>query len=194
MRRHWCLTLWLDSEGNRFGPTDENRDGGVIPLDSWLDQLHELAATLEARYYCWSLEAGSSADPATEAAEGLHLHAYIESDRSIRWSTVVRRSQLSFHGAHVEPRSGWRDTAREYHKGLRRGELKEDAITMGEWGEWLEVGDGSDMKADDIAAEAARMIVEGQHPRAVAMRFPKWFLSRGHGVWKLHETIGAWKA
>ena len=188
MRRAWCFTFWRDQNGDRLAPIDENRNGGVIPLDEWLNAIHELSACIAGRYYAWSLETGS-ADAENEEQTGLHLHAYVEADRSVRWSTVVRRAQILFVGAHVEPRHGWRTTAREYHSGFRRGEMKEDFITGGEWGEWLEIGDGSDMKPDDIAAEAAKMILSGASARDVAMRFPRWFITKGAGVERLYKVV-----
>lgn len=189
MRRHWCLTLWLDAAGE---PMAEKN--GCLQLESWLNELHELAASSGARYYAWSLEdaelkSDRDDDEPEGAAAGLHLHAYIESDRSTRWSTMVRRAQDRFVGAHVEARRGWRATAREYHSGIRRGIDKEELVTRGEWGTWLDIGDGADTPLDDIRAEAAKMMLQGASPREVAERFPSWFIGAGAGVCRLYDVL-----
>ena len=78
-------------------------------------------------------------------------------------------------------------SAREYSLGLRHGEDKPSRIISGEWGSWREddAGDGP----DDVAQEAAQMIVDGMEPRDVARRFPRWFIRNGTGVHRLYHTL-----
>ena len=156
------------------------------------------------KVFCWSLEdsrldfvdkppkqtriGAKRAKARMEIAGGCHLHVYLECERTVRWSTVRNRFQRLWKGAHVEVKKGWRDTAREYHMGLLRGEEKPSHITHGEWGEWLEEHLGVEA-AEDFAEEASLMIMEGATPRDVALRFPRWFLSRGHGVIRLWEVL-----
>lgn len=191
MRRHFSVTLWMDAEGASFAV-----DGGYRDFSPIVELIIETARTCRAHFVGWSLE-DASLKPDTErktgkksendSTKGVHFHAYIECERSIRWSTVVRRFQGSFQGAHVECRSGWRTTAREYHTGYRHGEEKVERILSGEWGEFREEDAGD--KPDDIPQEAADMIVRGMNPTQVAQKFPRWFIRNGYGVIRLWETL-----
>lgn len=118
--------------------------------------------------------------------QGLHIHVYIEVERSIRWSTVCRKFGSDFDGVHVEPRRGWRTTAREYASGVVHGVDKPDLITSGEWGDWRpDCGDST----PDSAVLAAGMILAGQSPLSVAKALPVWFIRNGLGIIRLWETI-----
>jgi len=195
MRRHFCITLWLDAEGTRL--EDES---GVVDAEPWVASIIDTARLLRAHYCAWGLEdtahggggePPSDADASNEDGEGadagLHLHAYIECERTVRWSTVRNRFQTAFSGAHVEARRGWRSSAREYALGLLHGVPKPSAITAGEWGQWRD--DAPDQLPDDLAAEAAAVILQGGTPKEVARRWPRWFLRHGGGVIRLWETL-----
>jgi len=194
MRRHWCITLWNDATATRFA--DAN---GVVPLSDWLTAAIDTARLLRATYIAWGLEdkrrggmgehpsASAEADDSDEADFGLHMHLYIECERSVRWTTVRNKFQTAFHGAHVEPRRGWRTSAREYAVGLRNGIPKPEAITAGEMGEFRP--ETPDQLPDDISAEAANMVMQGCTPKEVATKFPRWFLRHGFGVIRLWETL-----
>ena len=193
MRRHWCITLWNDADATRFTDSD-----GIVPLDDWLTVAIDTARLLRATYIAWGLEdkrRGGGDEPPSAGAEGseeeadfgLHMHLYLECDRSVRWTTVRNKFQKAFTGAHVEARRGWRSSAREYAIGLRNGIEKPERITSGEMGEWRD--ETPDELPDDIAAEAARLIMAGSTPKEVANKFPRWFLRHGFGVVRLWETL-----
>ena len=206
MRRHFLVTLWRDEDGERL-----TGNHGFLDLDPWVEASIETARLLGAHYLAWGLEDGrlereasppplaaevsdeaeveSALDQAPEegAGTGLHIHLYLELQRTVRWTTVVNKFQRRFRGAHVEPRRGWRSTAREYTLGLKHGLPKPSAITAGEWGEWRD--DTPDSLPDDIAAAAAALILGGGSPKEAALRWPRWFLRHGGGVIRLWETI-----
>lgn len=193
MRHHWCITLWNDAAATRFADSD-----GIVPLDAWLAAAIDTARLLRATYIAWGLEdkrrggmgehPSAGAEEANEEADsGLHLHLYIECERSVRWTTVRNKFQTAFTGAHVEARRGWRTSAREYAIGLRNGIQKPERITSGELGEFRP--DTPDQLPDDISAEAANMVMAGATPKEVATKFPRWFLRHGFGVIRLWETL-----
>lgn len=217
MRRHWCITLWRDASGALLTPDDDGVIDIQPLLEDAIDTARGLRArylcwSLEDAQLEMSptatLKSGQTgqsrvppkppmgaaggnggSSPRTEAAPGgLHIHVYIECERSVRWSTVKNRFQHCFQGAHVEPKRGWRDSAREYHMGLKNGEEKPSHITHGEWGDWLEEHLGIET-AEDFSETAAQMVMSGSTPKDVALHYPRWFLSRGAGVIRLWETL-----
>lgn len=113
---------------------------------------------------------------------GVHIHVYMECSRTIRWSTVVNKWQKNgFKGTHVEVRTGWRETCREYHMGIKNYEEKPSHIISGEWGKWREdLGDS--YSKEDYFELAAQMIIAGYNPSQVARRFPAWYIRHGYGV------------
>lgn len=198
MRRHWCITLWLMPDGERI--TDL---GGVLDCDPLVTSIIDTARLTRAHYVAWGLEdkrRGGGGEPPSATAEeraeddeetgadaGLHFHVYVECERSVRWTTIRNKFQIAFPGAHVEPRGGWRTSAREYALGLRSGLPKPEAIIHGEWGDWRE--DTPDSQPDDIAAAATALILQGANPQEVASQWPRWFLRHGGGVIRLWETL-----
>jgi len=206
MRRHFLVTIWRDQDGDRLSDNQ-----GFLDIAPWVESAIETSRHLGAHYLAWGLEDGrlergggppSSAEEASEGTEmvesldrdpeegagtGLHVHLYLELQRTVRWTTVVNKFQRMFQGAHVEPRRAWRSTAREYTLGLKHGLPKPSAITAGEWGKWRD--DSPDSLPDDIAAAAAALILGGETPKKAAMRWPRWFLRHGGGVIRLWETI-----
>ena len=185
MRRHFVVTLWHAADGGDFEVEKGYRD-----FSPEIESVIETARRCRAHYCSWSVE-----DAQLEAEtvrkkdhpQGTHMHAYIECEVSIRWSTVVRRFQQVFRGAHIECRTGWRTTAREYNMGLRHGDEKDSTIISGEWGEWRPEDAGD--QPDDIAQEAAQMIVDGLSPTEVARRFPRWYIRSGIGICRLWECL-----
>lgn len=195
MRRHYCITLWRDADATRLTDT-----AGVVDAEPWVRSIIDTARMLRAHYVAWGLEdvqRGGGGEPASDAGSdgsdedtadaGLHLHAYIECERTVRWTTVRNKFQTAFAGAHVEARTGWRSSAREYALGLKHGVPKPSAITSGEYGEWRD--DSPDQLPDDIAAEAAAHVMSGGTPKEVASKWPRWFLRHGAGVIRLWETL-----
>ena len=123
------------------------------------------------------------------ARGGVHIHVYMELQRTMRWSTVVNKFQKNgFEGSHVEIRKGWRETCREYHMGVKNYEPKLDAIISGEWGKWREEL-GNSYSKEDYFELAANMILHGYRPNQVAMRFPTWYIRHGYGVERLYSSI-----
>ena len=194
MRRHFCITLWRDADGERISAKH-----GVLDLEQWLTSITDTARLTNAHYLAWGLEDGRLEQQGEKAAENdvlgseedgqaaLHLHVYIELERTARWTTVRNKFQRAFKGAHVECRRGWRTTAREYALGYRRGVEKPSAITCGEWGDWRP--ESADQLPDDLAAAAADLIMEGGTPKQAAKKWPRWFLRHGGGVVRLWQTL-----
>ena len=120
---------------------------------------------------------------------GLHIHYYIELNRTIRWTTVVNKfTNAGFDGVHVEVRKGWRETCREYHMGIKNYSPKIDTIISGEWGKWRE-DLGTSYSKEDYFELAANMIIHGYNPSQVAMRFPTWYIRHGYGIERLHNAL-----
>ena len=207
MKRHWVITVWKDDQGDPMWKPDLPAYDFGPGIESMIDT----ARLCGAHYVAWSIEdsrlkegdsviesgdpQGSPTRSAPKEDGGIHMHGYIECDRSIRWSTVRNRFQRIFQGAHVENRRGWRTSAREYNLGMRNGSEKIERITSGEWGTWREEI-SQDQGADDIQQDVARMIVdEGANPRSIAIRYPRWFIRNGLGTIRLWETINGqqWK-
>lgn len=195
MRRHFCVTLWKDDEGTRL--EDER---GFLDAAPWVASIIDTSRLLRAHYVAWGLEdsrrggggepptAGGGGEEGVEAEQGLHLHVYVELERTVRWTTARNKFQRAFMGAHIEARRGWRSAAREYALGLQHGMPKPSAITSGEWGQFRP--DAPDQLPDDIASEACSLIMVGKAtPQEVAVRWPRWFLRHGGGVVRLWENI-----
>ena len=53
----------------------------------------------------------------------------------------------------------------------------------------LRKSDLSKMSDERIRENAARMILEGETPRDVAMLFPGWFVTNHEGIIRLWETV-----
>lgn len=191
--------MWNDDQGDPMWKPDLPAYDFGPGIESMIDT----ARLCGAHYVAWSVEdaklkvgdqgeemAGVTfEDESSKSSSGIHLHAYIECERSIRWSTVRNRFQRMFQGAHIENRRGWRTSAREYNMGIRNGSEKIERIISGEWGTWREEV-SQDQGPDDIQQDVARMIVdEGANPREIAKRYPRWFIRNGFGVIRLWETI-----
>lgn len=198
MVSHFCVTLWRDSDGEPILPADECFDASAV-----IDDMISTARMCRAHYASWSIE-DAALEPKLEKKEaeekaakkrdtgkapsGLHLHLYFECERSIRWSTVRNKFQRVFAGAHVEARRGWRESAREYHMGIKNGQEKPSRITSGEWGEWRE--DSSSEGGLTTLEEVAALIVQhGANPRDIAIRYPSYYIGNGIGVIRLWEAI-----
>lgn len=95
------------------------------------------------RYVVWQLERG-------EHGGRLHSQGYAEFDKPIRISGV--KDYLGRSDAHVEPRHGTRDQARDYCR-------KSDTRVLGPWelGEWAAGGQGR--RSDSV--EAVKILREG---------------------------------
>lgn len=120
---------------------------------------------------------------------GVHIHYYIELNRTIRWSTVVNKfTKNGFDGVHVEVRRGWRETCREYHMGVKNYSDKPDKIISGEWGKWRE-DLGTSYSKEDYFELAAQMILAGYNPSQVARRFPTWYIRHGYGIERLYNAL-----
>lgn len=190
MVSHFCITVWKDRDGEPILPADECFDADEI-----IQRLISLARMCRAHYVAWSVE-DAALEPLTkkkakdtkESPYGLHLHLYFEAERSIRWSTVRNRFQKEFAGAHVEVRHGWRDSAREYHLGMRNGSEKPSRITSGEWGDWRP--DSSSEGGTSTREEVAILIVRKlANPHDIAQKYPSYYIGNGIGVIRLWEAI-----
>lgn len=173
--RHWLATLWnchdksLDSQLNANGHLD---------LSVFYSEMHAFAMVSGSKYYCYSVEV---------ADEKLHVHLYIELERSIRWSTLRNKLSQFSPGAHLESRRGFRSTARDYSRGLDKGHLKPSCITSGEWGIWrTEYVQTKHDPADEIIE---LIMHEAKTPSYIAKKYPRYFMNNGHKIIRLYEAI-----
>ena len=81
MRRFWFLTIHHHPDGRLIGNESDEED---IDISDIIDAI-DLAFTGNLRFRRATLEAGSKKG-------SLHVHAYVECWRSVRWSTVCRRT------------------------------------------------------------------------------------------------------
>ncbi|AXH75704.1 MAG: replication-associated protein [Cressdnaviricota sp.] len=152
-------------------------------------KLQNLTKKIRQKYGEDSVEVGVPPISPVTHEGGLHIHVYMELQRTIRWSTVVNKFQKNgFEGTHVEVRKGWRTTCREYHMGIKNYEEKKDFIISGEWGTWRE-DLGNSYSKEDYFELAANMIIHGYRPNQVAMRFPSWYIRHGYGVERLYSSL-----
>lgn len=85
MRRFWFLTIHHYPDGSKIGNL---ADGEDFSIESILDAI-DLAFTGNLRFRRATLEAGSKKGQ-------FHVHAYVETWRSVRWSTVCNRTADMF--------------------------------------------------------------------------------------------------
>jgi len=85
MRRFWFLTIHHNPDGSPIGNIKDEKDFDVESIIEAID----VAFTGNLRFRRATLEAG-------EKKGQFHVHAYIETWRSVRWTTVCRRTQDMF--------------------------------------------------------------------------------------------------
>lgn len=179
-----------------------------VDFDPIFNKIIETGRMMRAHYICYSVE-----DCTLESSDiksvfeddlvdstkvnldrdskkgGIHIHVYMECSRTIRWSTVINKwANQGFGKVHTEVRTGWRETCREYHMGIKNYQEKPSFIISGEWGKWREdLGDS--YSKEDYFELAAGMIIHGYNPAQVARRFPSWYIRHGYGVRRLWEDV-----
>lgn len=173
--RHFLATCWYHHDNKLH---DELHKTGHLDLRPFLSEFHALAITSQGEYYSYSIEV---------AENQLHVHFYIELERSIRWSTLRNKFNKFSPGTHLEARKGFRTTAREYCMGFEKGFQKPSSITMGEWGVWRpEMAATKHDPSDEIID---LIISEAKTPHYIARKYPKYFLAHGHKIIRLYESI-----
>lgn len=190
MVSHFVITMWNDENGDRLFPTGED-----FNADKVLSEISRTARLCRSIYEAWSIEDSTLEDIENrkrhsdiDSDGGIHIHLYMECERSIRWSTVRNKFQARFKGANVQVRQGWRTSAREYCMGLRDGFEKPSLIISGEGGDWRP--DSSSEGGITTREEVAALIVNGRaNPRDIATHYPAYFIGNGAGVIRLWETI-----
>lgn len=212
MKSHFVITIW-NYENKSL--TEEIDNKNYLDFDPIINKIREVVRMCRGHYFCYSIEdsrlkvvhppkelqqveAFSAEAKVGEVFQeknldptdgGLHIHVYMELQRTMRWSTAVNKFQKNgFNGSHVEVRTGWRETCREYHMGIKNYEPKLDHIISGEWGKWREeLGDS--YSREDFFELAANMIIHGYRPNQVAMRFPAWYIRHGFGIERLYQAL-----
>lgn len=190
MVSHFVITIWNDADGERLFPTGEDFDAQDV-----LSEIHHTARMCRSIYEAWAIEDSTLEDiedrkkhSEMDVDGGIHLHVYMECERSIRWSTVRNKFQSRFKGANVQVRNGWRSSAREYCMGMRNGSEKPSLIISGEEGTFRP--DSSSEGGLSTREEVASLIVSGRaSPVDIATRYPAYFIGNGAGVIRLWETI-----
>lgn len=82
MRRFWFLTIHHFPNGEKIGNVKDEQDFDIAPI---LDAI-DVAFTGNLRFRRATLECG-------DKKGAFHVHAYVETWRSVRWSTVCRRTE-----------------------------------------------------------------------------------------------------
>jgi hypothetical protein len=118
-KRHWMATVWAGHIG-----LDE-LDDDLLIIEELQKYWEELRDAPGLRYAIGQIERS----PQTGR---LHIQAYTEWQRSLRVSEVNNR-----FSAHLEPRLGSRDDARDYcRKATWRGKEKGQVLRLVEIGKW----------------------------------------------------------
>ena len=176
--RHWLATCWYHHEKSLH---DELLKHGHLDLTGFFSEFHTMSVLTQGDYYCYSVEVADADDGK------LHVHFYIELSRSIRWSTLRNKFQQFSPGTHLEARRGFRTTAMEYSSGFDKGILKPSCITSGDWGVWRPERAAT---KHDPADEIIDLIMnEAKTPHWIAKKYPKYFMTNGHKVIRLWESI-----
>jgi len=166
--RHWCVTV-----NARKQDGGEWTEEGLIEAESNL--LH-LVNVSHLKYAVWQLEKGLD-------SEVQHLQLYVEFIRPKRMSEA--KATLGWGWAHLEPRFGTRDQAREYCR------KKDDTHVSGPWevGYWRPDHEGLKATHRTLADRCVDLVLQGLHPNAVAKRAPAAFFAHHRKVWALYRAL-----
>lgn len=147
--RAWCFTV--------NNPENERANG----------QLFDATQPKHLRYACWQKEAGASGT--------VHLQGYMEFTQPVRLSAL----RASLHGAHLEPRRGTREQARDYCR-------KPDRLDgPWEWGEWSAGGQG---KRTELA-DACAVVQRGGSLCELAAEYPVEYVKYHRGFGELRRRL-----
>lgn len=165
MRRFFFLTIHHFPDGSELPTTEDD----LIHLDvsDILDAI-DLAFTGNLRYRRATLEIG-------EEKGRFHVHAYIECFRSVRWSTVVKRTQAMF--AQVKLVSHSRDKVHDYC-----GKTDDPTWLAGPW----DVGIRNPQRVDESAKSALDEVLDramdGVPIMELARQYPKTWVIYGRRI------------
>lgn len=193
--RHFVITMNVHpTTGEPFADPMESDANSDVLFTQINDAIRILYSTVGSRnhgYQIVQLEKGKKSEDKTKESKsnGLHLQCYFESKQSIRLRTMWR--YLPY--AHVRPRKGLRDTAREYcmpNKGSPFN-LFDETYLAGpfEIGHWRP--SRSDESTDDPFESAVRLALKGYTAKYIARQFPKVWVRRGAGLAHLINTLNA---
>lgn len=123
----------------------------------------------QVKYAVWQLEAGENGTP--------HYQGYVEFKRSKR---LTAAKSLIGQNAHVEPRRGTREQARDYCK-------KEEGRLDGPW-EFGDFGKGGQGKRSDLI-EVVEAIKLGKRESELASAFPIQYIKYSTGIKRLKVAL-----
>lgn len=171
MKRHWVITGWHHPDGRLL--TDVLLEDSFLNFQDVLDEIDD-AFTGILRYRCAVLEVG-------EKAEGVHYHVYVESETSIRWSTMCRRTEHL--QCRIRPRKARRIQARDYAAKVDDPTHLAGVFEIGVFE--CERPDERDSPLDDCI----QMILDGYTLQEIARTHPRTFCIYGRRLEFLYSTL-----
>lgn len=165
MRRFFFLTIHHFPDGEPL-PTDEE-DLVHLDVSEILDAI-DSAFVGNLRYRRATLEIG-------DEKGRFHIHAYVELFRSVRWSTVVRRTQNMM--AKVKLVSHSRDKVHEYC-----GKVDDPTFLAGPWDVGHRIAQRVDESAKSALDEVLDRAMDGVPIRTLAMEYPKTWVIFGRRI------------
>jgi len=165
MRRFFFLTIHHFPDGEPL-PSEEE---ALIHLDvsEILDAI-DLAFTGNLRYRRATLEIG-------DEKGRFHIHAYVELFRSVRWSTVVRRTQDMM--AKVKLVNHSRDKVHEYC-----GKTDDPTFLAGPWDVGHRINQRVDESAKSALDEVLDRAMDGVPVSELAREYPKTWVIFGRRI------------
>jgi len=165
MRRFFFLTIHHFPDGEPL--PDKEEDLVHLDVSEILDAV-DTAFVGNLRYRRATLEIG-------EEKGRFHIHAYVELFRSVRWSTVVRRTQNMM--AKVKLVNHSRDKVHEYC-----GKTDDPTFLAGPWDVGHRIQQRVDESAKSALDEVLDRAMDGVPISTLAMEYPKTWVIFGRRI------------
>lgn len=176
MRRFFFLTIHHFPDGSEL----PSKKDDLIHLDvSDIIEAIDDAFTGNLRYRRATLEIG-------EEKGRFHVHAYVELFRSVRWSTVVRRTQSMM--AQVKLVNHSRDRVHEYC-----GKTDDPTFLAGPWDRGNRIAQRVDENAKSALDELIDRALDGTPLGSLALDYPKTWIIYGRRIKEWMEDIRGYK-
>lgn len=181
MRRAFHIILHHTGEGVLLQDVMDKED--YINVEPVIDDL--LSRVPTAHYACAALEQGKG-DKKSGLGGKLHIHIYLEVFPSLRWSTLVRRTQDFM--AKVKPVKNRRGYLRDYVMKESGGIHDDGTQVAGPWhfGEYRE--DTASEKGDSID-DAIEMLARGATPYQIYLSFPRIYFYHRSKILALYSDL-----
>lgn len=179
MRRAYHLILHHTGEGVLLQELMDKQDFiDVMPV---IDDLRSHLPN--ARYLCAALEKGKGKP---DEPGKLHIHVYVEFFTSIRWSTLVRRTQPWF--CKVKPVKNRRGYLRDYVR-KSEGSIHDDGTQVaGPW-EWGEYREDTASEKGDCIDDAIAALADGATPYQIYLSYPRIYFYHRNKIHALYNDL-----